>query len=65
MTLPSKSTPRVLQKKKREDAAFSEIVQLIAVSREKALQAVNTALIDLYWEVGCNDQPQDRSCGMG
>ena len=51
ITLPSKSTPRVLQKK-REDAAFSEIVQLIAVSREDALQAVNTALIDLYWQVG-------------
>ncbi len=26
--------------------------QVIASSREKALQAVNTALIDLYWEVG-------------
>ena len=52
MTFPSQSTPRGLQKKKREDAAFSEIVQLIAVSRGKALQAVNTALIDLYWEVG-------------
>src|SRR5258708_13926423 len=35
-----------------EEAAFSEIVQLIEASRERALQAVNTALIGLYWEVG-------------
>jgi predicted nuclease of restriction endonuclease-like (RecB) superfamily len=31
---------------------FSEIVQLITASREKAFQAVNTTLIGLYWEVG-------------
>jgi predicted nuclease of restriction endonuclease-like (RecB) superfamily len=36
----------------RTDEAFGEIVRLIAASREKALQAVNTALIDLYWQVG-------------
>jgi len=50
--LPSKSTPRVLKPNQKDDATFSEIVQLIASSREKALQAVNTALINLYWEVG-------------
>jgi hypothetical protein len=32
----------------REVETFSEVVRLIAASREKALQAVNTALIDLY-----------------
>jgi len=32
--------------------AFSEVVRLIAASREKAIQAVNTALIDLYWQIG-------------
>ena len=36
----------------RDDEAFGEIVRLIEASREKALQAVNTALIDLYWQVG-------------
>lgn len=50
--MPSKSTPRVFKPNRKDDATFSEIVQLIASSREKALQAVNTALIDLYWEVG-------------
>lgn len=35
-----------------DEAGFSEIVELIAVSRERALQAVNTVLIDLYWKVG-------------
>jgi len=35
-----------------DDAAFSEIVQLIDASRHNAMQAVNTALIDLYWQVG-------------
>jgi DUF1016 N-terminal domain len=50
--LPAKSTPRTLQSKKKDEAVFSEIVELISASREKALQAVNTTLIDLYWEVG-------------
>lgn len=31
---------------------FSEVVRLIAASREKVVQSVNTALIDLYWELG-------------
>jgi len=35
-----------------EEAGFSEVVQLITTSRQKAFQAVNTALIDLYWQVG-------------
>ena len=52
VTVPSKSTPRMLQRNRQDDATFSEIVQLIASSCEKALQAVNTALIDLYREVG-------------
>ncbi len=28
------------------------MVGLIAASRERALQAVNTALIELYWKIG-------------
>ncbi|TAN78881.1 MAG: DUF1016 domain-containing protein [Gallionella sp.] len=31
---------------------FTEITQLIAAARQRAVQAVNTALIDLYWQVG-------------
>lgn len=50
--MPDKSNPTALKTSKKEDAAFSEVVRLIAASREKALQAVNTALIELYWEVG-------------
>jgi len=31
---------------------FSEITQLIAAAKQRAVQAVNTALIELYWQVG-------------
>jgi len=31
---------------------FGEILDLIAAARQRAYQAVNTALIDLYWQVG-------------
>lgn len=34
------------------EPAFREIISLIAVSRRRAFQAVNTELIDLYWRVG-------------
>jgi hypothetical protein len=33
-----------------DEVAFSEVVQLIGAAREKAIQAVNTALFDLYWK---------------
>jgi predicted nuclease of restriction endonuclease-like (RecB) superfamily len=33
-------------------ADFTEIVHLIAAARHRAVQAVNTTLIDLYWQVG-------------
>jgi predicted nuclease of restriction endonuclease-like (RecB) superfamily len=32
--------------------SFTEIVQLIAAAKQRAIQAVNTSLIDLYWQVG-------------
>jgi hypothetical protein len=35
-----------------EEVGFTEIVHLIGASRERAMQAVNTALIDLYWQIG-------------
>ena len=34
------------------EAAFGEIVELIAASRQRALQTVNSQVIDLYWQVG-------------
>ena len=51
--LPSKSNPpAALQSTKKDEVTFSEVVRLIAASREKVVQSVNTALIDLYWELG-------------
>ena len=50
--MPSKPTTRAIQSRKKIDGSFSVIMQLIAASREKAFQAVNTTLIDLYWDVG-------------
>lgn len=34
------------------DNGFTEVVQLIAQARQRAVQAVNTTLIELYWQVG-------------
>jgi predicted nuclease of restriction endonuclease-like (RecB) superfamily len=34
------------------DTGFAEVLQLIASARQRAVQAVNTTLIDLYWQVG-------------
>jgi predicted nuclease of restriction endonuclease-like (RecB) superfamily len=34
------------------DVTFGEIVELIAASRQRAVQAVNSQLIELYWQVG-------------
>ena len=35
-----------------QSADFSEIAQLIAAAKQRALQAVNTTLIELYWQIG-------------
>ncbi len=34
------------------EEAFSEVVRLIEASRTRAMQAVNTTLIELYWQIG-------------
>ena len=34
------------------EAAFAEVVGLIEQARQRAYQAVNTELVDLYWEIG-------------
>lgn len=31
---------------------FSEIAQLITSAKQRAVQAVNTSLIELYWQIG-------------
>jgi DUF1016 N-terminal domain len=46
------SKPREKAAAVADEKAFSEVVRLISASRERALQAVNTALIDLYWQIG-------------
>jgi predicted nuclease of restriction endonuclease-like (RecB) superfamily len=38
--------------KASEQSAFDEVVRLIEASRTRALAAVNTALIELYWSIG-------------
>jgi predicted nuclease of restriction endonuclease-like (RecB) superfamily len=48
----SEPNPSHLSTPSGEESTFSEIVQLIADSQEKAIRAVNTVLIDLYWRVG-------------
>jgi hypothetical protein len=52
MPLPANPGSSSIRSTKEENEAFSEIVGPIAASREKALQAVNTALIELYWKIG-------------
>lgn len=31
---------------------FAEVAEIIKASRNKAIKAVNTQLIDLYWSIG-------------
>jgi len=38
--------------KKTVEPSFTEVVQLIEAARKQAFQAVNTTLIELYWQVG-------------
>ena len=48
----AKSSSTSLKAVEFDEAAFVEISKLISASRERALQSVNTVLIDLYWNVG-------------
>lgn len=41
-----------MNKEVRGSKDFDEIVELIETARQKSYQAVNTILIDLYWQVG-------------
>lgn len=35
-----------------DDAGFAEVVRLIEAARQRSYQAVNTTLIELYWQIG-------------
>ncbi len=35
-----------------QDASFADIAQLIAAAKQRAVEAVNTTLIELYWQIG-------------
>ncbi len=48
---PKKKPTRALSRT-NEETSFREVVGLIEHAREHALRTVNTALIDLYWQVG-------------
>lgn len=41
-----------MNRKPLPDNTFTEIAELVASAKVRAAQAVNTALIDLYWQVG-------------
>ena len=36
----------------QQPADFADIARLIAASRQQAVQAVNTLLVELYWQIG-------------
>jgi hypothetical protein len=35
-----------------DEISFAEVVDMIQQARGRALSAVNTALVDLYWRIG-------------
>lgn len=52
MTTKPKRQKSALAVPQPDPDGFAEIVALIATSQQSAYRAVNTALIDLYWQVG-------------
>lgn len=49
---PSKAVLKAASNPTAEEHAFSEVLGMIQAARTRSLAAVNTALIDLYWQVG-------------
>ena len=47
-----KRRPDAVLPARRDERDFAEVVELIRSTRGRALAAVNTALVDLYWRVG-------------
>ena len=47
-----KISPKKMISAQELEASFLEVIELIQQARQQAFQAVNTALIELYWQVG-------------
>ena len=47
------------------EKSFTEVIGLIQQARQRAFQTVNTALIDLYWQVGEYISRRIESDGWG
>src|SRR6266702_440032 len=45
-------SPGALARPAAHEAAFAEVLRLIEAARQRAYQAVNAELIQLYWQVG-------------
>lgn len=45
--------------------SFDEVLELIGNARKRAYQAVNTTLIDLYWQVGAYISVKDETAEWG
>ena len=64
--LPRVGQPRsTAAKAALQEERFAEVVQMIQVARERTLSTVNTALIDLYWQVGKTISSRIASDGWG
>ena len=46
------------------EAEFDEVLDLIDAAKRSGRRLVNTALIDLYWNIG-GHQPEDRGRRLG
>ena len=44
---------------------FNEVLEMIKVAKQKVFAAVNTSLIDLYWQIGCYISHQIEMSGWG
>ena len=51
-TRTKRPTPTSALSAAPEEQSFAEVVEMIQATRGRALAAVNTALVDLYWRVG-------------
>ena len=62
---PKRPTNKATKGKATTPADFEVVVGLIADARRRALAAVNTALIDLYWAIGEHISARVASAGWG
>jgi predicted nuclease of restriction endonuclease-like (RecB) superfamily len=66
---PKKDSPRSLAKSPTAlsppQTGFDEVLHLIDASRTRAVAAVNTALIDLYWQIGEHISQRIAADGWG